>query len=564
MTDVKLGILLWSQAATWPEMLDAAKRVDRLGYAHLWTWDHLYAIFGDPYQPIFEGWSLLNAWARETEQTRLGLLVGANTFRNPGLVAKTGRDARPRQRRPGDPRHRRGVDGARAPRPTASTSGSGFGQRLDWLDESVGAMRRVLDGESVTSAPGGRYAFDDLRHSPLPVQARLPIMIGGSGEKKTLRTVARYADMWNAMGPIDVMAPQDRGPAAATATPSGATSAEIEFTLGIKVTIRDTEAEAERVWKAAMEHNRTPMADVEDDDTFWNGTPEQLADRLAAVRRARLPDGHLRAAGAVRRRDARALHRRGHAAGRGLAPNRASRARSPQPATAARIERASSRVGSRGELRIAASSMASWAIGSSAASSRPSARSVGRWSTSRRSLSIAPIATPAAVASGSAADATPSAIADQRQLAIARAEVEAEDLREDGRERGAVGDLAAASRSRARARGRARRPCRSPGRRRRGATPAASASAPRGPSRRRRRGGSHVPTVRIDAERHRLGERVRVGRQERLERVGHRVDPGRGGDRRRQPDGQRRVEDRRDRQQRRDGRRSPCARSPRR
>jgi alkanesulfonate monooxygenase SsuD/methylene tetrahydromethanopterin reductase-like flavin-dependent oxidoreductase (luciferase family) len=70
-------------------MLDAAKRVDRLGYTHLWTWDHLYAIFGDPYQPIFEGWSLLSAWARETTQTRLGLLVGANTFRNPGLVAKT-------------------------------------------------------------------------------------------------------------------------------------------------------------------------------------------------------------------------------------------------------------------------------------------------------------------------------------------------------------------------------------------------------------------------------------------------------------------------------------------
>ena len=89
MSDVKLGILLWSQGATWPEMLDAAKRIDRLGYAHLWTWDHLYAIFGDPYQPIFEGWSLLNGWARETEQIRLGLLVGANTFRNPGLVAKT-------------------------------------------------------------------------------------------------------------------------------------------------------------------------------------------------------------------------------------------------------------------------------------------------------------------------------------------------------------------------------------------------------------------------------------------------------------------------------------------
>ena len=68
MSDIKLGILLWSQAATWKEMLDAAKIVDRLGYAHLWTWDHLYAIFGDPYQPIFEGWSLVSAWARETQR----------------------------------------------------------------------------------------------------------------------------------------------------------------------------------------------------------------------------------------------------------------------------------------------------------------------------------------------------------------------------------------------------------------------------------------------------------------------------------------------------------------
>ncbi|HEV8403411.1 MAG TPA: hypothetical protein VGQ31_10300, partial [Candidatus Limnocylindrales bacterium] len=56
--------------------------------------------------------------------------------------------------------------------------------------------------------------------------------------------------------------------------------AEIEFTLGIKATIRDTEAEAIEVWKAAMAHNKTPLANVADDSTFWNGTAEQLADRL--------------------------------------------------------------------------------------------------------------------------------------------------------------------------------------------------------------------------------------------------------------------------------------------
>ncbi|MFL5648918.1 MAG: LLM class flavin-dependent oxidoreductase [Chloroflexota bacterium] len=278
MSDVKPGILLWSQGASWTEMLDAAKRVDRLGYAHLWTWDHLYAIFGDPYQPIFEGWSLLNAWARETEQTLLGLLVGANTFRNPGLVAKNATTLD----HTSDGRAILGIGGAWMELEHQAHGidfGSGFGQRLDWLDESVSAIRRVLDSEAVTSEPGGRYEFDDLRHAPAPVQAHLPILIGGSGEKKTLRTVARYADMWNAMGSIEKMTHKIevlRGHCDAV----GRDISEIEFTLGVKFTIRDSEAEADRVWKAAMEHNRTPMADVADDDTFWNGTPEQLADRL--------------------------------------------------------------------------------------------------------------------------------------------------------------------------------------------------------------------------------------------------------------------------------------------
>ncbi|MFL5716537.1 MAG: LLM class flavin-dependent oxidoreductase [Chloroflexota bacterium] len=278
MSDVKPGILLWSQGASWAEMLDAAKRVDRLGYAHLWTWDHLYAIFGDPYQPIFEGWSLLNAWARETEQTRLGLLVGANTFRNPGLVAKNATTLD----HTSDGRAILGIGGAWMELEHQAHGidfGSGFGQRLDWLDESVSAIRRVLDSEAVTSEPGGRYEFDDLRHAPAPVQAHLPILIGGSGEKKTLRTVARYADMWNAMGSIEKMTHKIevlKGHCDAV----GRDISEIEFTLGVKFTIRDSEAEADRVWKAAMEHNRTPMAEVADDDTFWNGTPEQLADRL--------------------------------------------------------------------------------------------------------------------------------------------------------------------------------------------------------------------------------------------------------------------------------------------
>ena len=278
MTDLKTGILLWSQAATWPEMLDAAKRVDRLGYDHLWTWDHLYAIFGDPYQPIVEGWTSLAAWAMVTERTRLGLLVGANTFRNPGLVAKTAETLD----HISNGRAILGIGGAWMEAEHTAHGidfGTGFGQRLDWLDESVAAMRALLDGEHDTSAPGGRYQFDDLRHNPLPVQPHMPIMIGGSGEKKTLRTVARYADMWNAMGTPEFMAHKVevlRGHCDAV----GRDIAEIEFTLGVKLTIRDSKAEAVHVREAALAHNRTPKEDTADDDTFWEGSPEEIADML--------------------------------------------------------------------------------------------------------------------------------------------------------------------------------------------------------------------------------------------------------------------------------------------
>jgi alkanesulfonate monooxygenase SsuD/methylene tetrahydromethanopterin reductase-like flavin-dependent oxidoreductase (luciferase family) len=279
MADIKFGILLWNQATDWPAYIAAARQVDRLGYAHLWAWDHLYAIFGDPYQPIFEGWTSLAAAGAVTERTQVGLLVGANTFRNPGLVAKTAATLDHIT----NGRAILGLGGAWMEAEHTAHGiefGSGFGERLTWLDESVAACRRLLDGETVTSTGAGRYQFANLRHAPTPVQRHMPIMIGGSGERKTLRTVARYADMWNAMGSVDKLRHKVevlREHCAAV----GRDPDEIEFTLGIKATIRDSAAEATEVWKRAMAHNRTPLADVENDDTFWTGTPEQLAERLA-------------------------------------------------------------------------------------------------------------------------------------------------------------------------------------------------------------------------------------------------------------------------------------------
>ncbi|MGI8998524.1 MAG: LLM class flavin-dependent oxidoreductase [Candidatus Limnocylindria bacterium] len=281
-SQIKLGVLLWSQGTDWPAFERAATRVDELGYDSLWTWDHVYAIFGDPYQPIFEGWMSLAAWAKVTTRVQLGLLVGANTFRNPGLVAKLAATLDHLS----NGRAALGIGGAWFELEHTAHGiefGSSVGQRLTWMDESVGAMRALLDGDEVTSAPDGRYRFEGLCHQPLPIQQHLPIMIGGSGEKKTLRTVAKYADQWNAMGSVEKLRHKD-GVLREHCEAVGRDPAGIERTVGCKPIIRNTEAEARRVWEAQMENNRTPMADVADDDTFWVGTPDQLAERMIACR----------------------------------------------------------------------------------------------------------------------------------------------------------------------------------------------------------------------------------------------------------------------------------------
>jgi alkanesulfonate monooxygenase SsuD/methylene tetrahydromethanopterin reductase-like flavin-dependent oxidoreductase (luciferase family) len=162
--------------------------------------------------------------------------------------------------------------------------GSGFGQRLDWLAEAVAGARALLDGETVTSAPGGHYAFDGLRINPLPVQRRMPILIGGAGEQKTLRIVARHADIWNAFGTPETLAAKDAILRERCAV-VGRDPAEIERTVGCKVTLRPTQAEARRVEAAWLAHNRTPPERMEGDVSVWTGTPEQIAETMLGYRR---------------------------------------------------------------------------------------------------------------------------------------------------------------------------------------------------------------------------------------------------------------------------------------
>src|SRR6185295_4905299 len=157
-------------------------------------------IFGDPYQPILEGYSALAALAQATERIPLGLFVGANTFRNPGLTAKcvTTLD------HISGGRAILGIGGAWFEEEHEAFGlefGSGFPERLRWLGEALPVMRGMLDGTEPT-ARGDHYHAKATRNLPGPIQAHLPICIGGGGEKVTLKLVARYADMNNVGGGI--------------------------------------------------------------------------------------------------------------------------------------------------------------------------------------------------------------------------------------------------------------------------------------------------------------------------------------------------------------------------
>ena len=199
---MNFGASLASYTTTWDEIEIAIKTMESGRWSSIWFPDHFippHVWNGSEDQPIYESWSLLAAVAGMTDKLRMGHMVNGNTYRNPGLVAKMATT----------------IDQISRGRFILSHGAAWFGreheaygwdypslrERSDRFEESCALIRALFTSETPVDFDGTYYQLKSAPLSPGSVQKpHIPIMVGGMGEKRTLRTLAKYGDVWNLDG----------------------------------------------------------------------------------------------------------------------------------------------------------------------------------------------------------------------------------------------------------------------------------------------------------------------------------------------------------------------------
>ena len=273
-----------SDADIFSTVVAQAKAAEEAGFDRVFVMDHFYQLpgLGDPDDPMFECYTMLGALAQHTEKVRLSALVTGNTYRNPAILAKTITT----------------LDHVSGGRATLGI-GSGwfelehdafgipfntFTERFEKLEEALQIIVPMLNGER-PSLDGKHYQVTEAINSPAPLN-KIPIMIGGSGEKKTLRMVAQYADESNLTGPAEEI-PRKLEALAGHCENLGRDRSEIKVTKLVMGVIGKTMEEANKSiddfvalhgWPAEVGDMYRAMGTVGDADSFG----EQIKDMVDA------------------------------------------------------------------------------------------------------------------------------------------------------------------------------------------------------------------------------------------------------------------------------------------